>query len=266
MTWVVGIPHLLSAAIGLGDVRITVRHGRHSSAVEEVGVQKLHEIAPWVAMGFAGSIELGFRAVNDFRHFLSSVPEGGMVYPGFVTWHWARRVRYIFNRLSVDERRGGLELLILGASPGVEPFPVPTHGYILRGPRFDVEAILPEKSGSIGSGSAVPALVGALDDLLDQPEDLFGILQFAVGDMGNIVLPVSILLTEAIQAVADPTISEHLHLCFLTRGEIRIGTNDMESLTPEIVESRAMPPVARNLGEFRALAQELGISAGDARA
>jgi hypothetical protein len=207
VTWIVGIPGLVFGAVGVGDVRITLQTATGSAPLESVGVQKFHAIAPFVALGFAGSIELGFRAVNDFRGYVGEVPDGHMVYPGLITWHWARRVRYVFNhRLSEEEKRGGLELLVLGASPGAEAFPTHTHGYILRGPEFELEVIPAAKAGSIGSGSGVPSLVEELEGLLASPEDLYGILQFAVPRSANMVLPVSLALTEAIQGAGDDTI------------------------------------------------------------
>jgi hypothetical protein len=264
MTWVIGIPSLVTGAVGLGDVRITLHGPGGLQPVEGVGVQKMHAVGRWMALGFAGSVELGFRAVNDFSHYLSGVPAGAMARPGFCTWHWARRVRYAFARLPTEAKRGGLDLLVLGASPQESSFPTYTHGYILRCPTFELEVIPPVKARSIGSGSHVPAFVEELEKLLAGPEKVFELIQLEAAGAGHSALLLSIALTEVIQEVGEATVSEHLHLCFVRPGEVRVGTNDMESLTPEIVASRKMPPVARTFDEFRALAEELGIESAAA--
>src|SRR6266508_2662669 len=153
MTWVIGIPGLLNGGAAIADIRITIAD-RSGARAALGGVLKLHQVGRWMVMGFAGNVNRGFLAVEDLRAFLDA-PEEYVIRPGYMTWHWARRLRYLDERAPAQLRCGGCELLIIGASPRLEqPFPI-THGYILRGPQFVVETIPMRRARSIGSGSAV---------------------------------------------------------------------------------------------------------------
>lgn len=80
MTWVIGMPGLLNGGAAIADIRIAVLNGRGGRRAVE-GVQKIHQVGRWMILGFAGNVEVGFRAVNDLRHYLSEVPTD-VVRPG----------------------------------------------------------------------------------------------------------------------------------------------------------------------------------------
>ena len=243
----------------IADIRITIG----ARTIE--GILKIHQVGRWLAVGFAGNVEAGFMMVDDLRHYLSEVPDEAMVRPGFITWHWARRVRYAYRRLPERLRRGGCELLLVGASPPEKsPFSI-THGYILRAPEFGLEIIPPQKARSIGSGSKVPEYVAALEGLFATRRDAFEIMQFETHRTGGSLWALSMSVSDAIEQKREASVSEHLVLCFVRAGEVLWTNNDREVLTPgTAIASRTMPPIATNLADFRVLAGEHRFAAADA--
>ncbi len=93
MTWVVGIPGLMTGAAAMADVRIPVEEPDGSRSGPTFGVQKLHAVAPVVVVGFAGIVELGLEAIECLRADLPSLPEGRLYSPPGLAEYWAPRLR-----------------------------------------------------------------------------------------------------------------------------------------------------------------------------
>jgi ATP-dependent protease HslVU (ClpYQ) peptidase subunit len=62
LTWVVGTTTLGAAAI-FGDTAISL--GRRT--IKQFGVQKVHQLNQLVTAGFAGSIRIAFREIDELR-------------------------------------------------------------------------------------------------------------------------------------------------------------------------------------------------------
>ena len=158
MTWVIGISGLLNGAAVMGDTAITLEYGDGRRGPADFGVQKIHPVAPWMVVGFAGPVDLGLQVVGDLGRWLGPLEDGWGWRPGRVVWHWSRRLRFVWRRMPPAPYRGRpLELMLVGAGPA-NPTPLAsTFGWILRAPAFALEPIPPQSALSIGSGaSATP--------------------------------------------------------------------------------------------------------------
>src|SRR5258708_36535070 len=71
MTWIVGYSSPLGYAIGMSDIRVTFRDNRIKDCL-----QKIHPISPFICLGFAGSVRIGFSLVERLRYELRVTPPG----------------------------------------------------------------------------------------------------------------------------------------------------------------------------------------------
>lgn len=249
MTWVIGMPGLVTRGVLIGDTRITLRYPDGRTRECE-GVQKIHSVAANIAMGFAGNIDTGFKMVGDFARFMrNSVPDGQITHePSRAIFKWTRRARYHWNQtLAASEREGGCSLIFVAALPPTGPF-TPTVGYTLEAPGFAPSTIPTRTARSIGSGAQVPEYLRELERLADDHE-LFQFETMYWDHVGGAGMAVSIAISDAIAARAVGGISPHLHICSVRFGTVEIRTNDQQALTAGI-ESRIMPPVAVSWHEW----------------
>jgi hypothetical protein len=262
VTWVVGMPGLLSRGVLVGDVRITLRDpsGRRPDRELE-GVQKIHRLTDNIAVGFAGNIDTALGLILDAKRWMG-IPEGVMPeQPSRYAFHWRRRLRWIWrNHLPERNRSGGVAFMWMGALPTQSPGLLGgTMAWILRSPDFEPERIPNRAARSIGSGAAVEAYA---NELYEIENDFPNIVQFEAGPwaaMGGSLLAFRIGLSEVIEAHATPGISPHLVLCSVQWGRVGFTTNDREGLSPG-ASSLQMPPIATTIDEWQAFKQQHGLA------
>lgn len=64
MTWVIGSGVRWGYGALIADTRVSWPDGTQHDVL-----QKCHEVAPGLIAGFAGSVEMGFAAIDDMRGF-----------------------------------------------------------------------------------------------------------------------------------------------------------------------------------------------------
>jgi hypothetical protein len=249
VTWVIAMPGLPTRGVLLGDVRVTLRFG--NGAIEErEGVRKIHAVAPNIAIGFAGGVDIGLKMVGDFKAYIArSVPPGYMTYePSRAFMKWSRRIRHHWEAtVPESDKQGGCQLVVVAALPSTGPF-TKTVAYVLEEPDFELQPIPAMTAVSIGSGSMVGEYRSALEGLANDHE-LFQFETMYWDHIGGAGMAVSMAIDDAINARPVRGISPHLHICSVRWGAIEIGTNDRHALTPG-VPSRVMPPVAESWKEW----------------
>lgn len=258
------MPGFLTRGVLIGDVRITLHDRTGSTPDREVeGVQKIHAIAPNIAMGFAGNVDTGMLMVGDMaRSVRLSIPEGTMLtQPSRHLLHWRRRARWAWqNRLSDRDRAGGCALLWIGALPPNGPFG-PTVGWILRAPEFQLERIPSRTAQAIGSGEHVPEYAAELEALAEDVPSLFQFEVQGFDAVGGPAVAITTVITEALDQHRVPGISPHLVICTVRWGEVGFATNDRVMYrADEEPEVRAMPPIARTWDEWQAFKEEHGLA------
>jgi hypothetical protein len=69
MTWIVGRIIPFGYAVALSDIRVTLRDDSEVDCL-----QKIYAVGPFIALGFAGSVAIGFSIVNRLRQLLGPTP------------------------------------------------------------------------------------------------------------------------------------------------------------------------------------------------
>lgn len=176
-----------------------------------------------------------------------------IVSPGYIRspartalW-WQRRLRYVWSRLPRDLRRGGLELLLVGAFS--QPIPMFSFSdvYLFRAPEFTLQRLERGLAWSIGSGSAVPYLVAELESYKeDWPQLAQFSLQFPGGPGGPIAVTLGQLIRE------NPVVGVSSNLIFSLVGWTETSIQLLESPDPAFTT----PALVGTLPEFREWAKE----------
>jgi hypothetical protein len=255
MTWVIGLTGHTFGPLLIGDVQVSFRQPPATFDL----IQKVHYIPPNLAIGFSGSVMVGFAMVESLRSFASSQEAHRLGTPSRVIWRWARRARGIWQReVSDPEKSLGCSLLVVGVRPA-QGFLNPNSGYLLRTPNFESQALPPRRPTAIGSGSSVAHYC----DLLDQPANVWASWQepYLAGSGG--VVSIGQVLAGAIMLNPAPGVSEHLHLIVGRVGWCMMETNDGTLVGGQTLR---MPAVASDFAAYRELARQHGRAEGLATA
>jgi hypothetical protein len=155
VTWILGAAIPFGYAALISDVRVTFPDGSHRDIL-----QKVYPVGPMLLAGFAGSVEIGFRLIQDLQHYLHlpnppGYPEQrAMWYPQQACWQWRRRARRLFSEAPADRRALGAGLIVAAVTPFRNgPFGLISRCVRMRAPEFLPERIAPVSWTSIGSGS-----------------------------------------------------------------------------------------------------------------
>lgn len=254
MTWIIGRPGPFGYAIGLSDVRVTLSNG-----TEKDCLQKIYNIGPHIVLGFAGSVAIGLKIVNQLALELPPPPKKGLsLIPQAVAENLPIGAQKIFSEFPEQERRLGSQLLLLSAHPSENHGSAPwakCYVYRFSAPDFHPKLADSSEIVSIGSGSGVEAYKKILQDLQDDFEH-FKLQQYhpngaALGMMTSI--------SSVLKKLPMKGISQHIQFCVVGRDGIKIGKNDIEDKEmPE--KSFIMPPLATSLEELRKMLSANGIS------
>lgn len=252
MTWIVGSADHPTGAVLIGDIRVTFkdRNGAHD------GVRKIHQVAPNIVCGFAGSVKVGFEMVDSLRQYIIDGGWSADCAPtGRIVWKWWRQARHLWASVDPTPKALGCSLMIAGAQPA-KGFVHKNSVYRLRhSSEFRPERITRD-AVSIGSGSGVESLLKAMTTptidqytLAQQHQDLSKV--HPLGVYGRI-------LATAIQATSAKAISPHLHLCVVRCNDILWAPS--HEVAPKATQG-AMPVVATDWPSFAKFASTIGAAA-----
>jgi hypothetical protein len=246
MTWIVGAASTLGYAVGLSDVCVTFKSGTTRDCV-----QKLYPISRFFAVGFAGSVAIGFLMLDALDQWLGPTPEGVAWIPDELAERFPAVARHVFTKAPESERVLNSHLMLLAAHP-TEDFGIPGYAkcsvHIFRSPDFIPTPSLPGKVVSIGSGSVVERYKDLLAGFSSNPLSLLRGEEMG-HKRGSVALELAI--TNMVMKQPAHGVSAHLHVCTVRRGEIELRPNNYDTYPPsgEKIEFR-MPPVAHSLRAF----------------
>jgi len=100
----------------VSDIRVTFTLADRSK-IEADCLQKIYEVGPFIALGFAGSVRIGFRMVERLRQLLGGLKPGQTWKPDVVAELWPEEARKVFARFS--KRQQDLQCLSLPKRPSV---------------------------------------------------------------------------------------------------------------------------------------------------
>lgn len=258
MTWVIGSPSMWGYGLAISDIRVSFPDGSTADCL-----QKVYGVGRFIAAGFAGSVEFGFRALSDLSAELAQIPQGEGWIPGWVAFKWYRRVRRGFAAAPDSVRRLGSEIVLIGVSPtvdlGIPGFARPTVA-ILRAPNFEPQILRMNAIESIGSGRGVEPYREELERLgRDRQVQLSE--AGMPGGFGGMLMH---FLRGTLEEHPDRFVSPYVHLCLVRRGEISIQKSDYTIFEGGEPREIRMPPVATSWDEFQDRCQHLGADAGAA--
>ncbi len=252
MTWVIGRAGPFGHAVGLSDIRVTLRNGKEVDCL-----QKIYNIAPGLALGFAGSVKIGFEVVEQISASLNSKPNVRWN-PVYIAEWLPIGTRELFNTFPKKFRDGGCELILLSAHPkdndGAAPW-ARCYVYRFRAPEFKPLLANSAEIVSIGSGEKKAKYIKVLQSL----ENDFGMFKLETGMKGGSALGLMVSVTSAIKKMPTKGISTHLHVCIVGRGETKLGKNDITG-QERPKDNFIMPEVATNMEELRELLSHYGMS------
>jgi hypothetical protein len=112
MTWVVGRSIPFGYSIASSDIRVTLGDGREVDCL-----QKIYAAGPFIAMGFAGSVPIGFATITRMRQLLNPVEPGTAWQPDVVAERWPRHARDVFAAMPTEMQEDDCDLMMIGAHP-----------------------------------------------------------------------------------------------------------------------------------------------------
>jgi hypothetical protein len=243
--------HLIGGML-VADVQVSFENGPPRDLIK-----KIHAVAPNVAIGFSGSVFLGFRMVESLRTLVASqykdvecVPTDALVRD------WRPRAVAEWGATTDDQRALGCSLLMVGAQAKRGILNRNT-GYCLRGPDF-VPHQFGKKPFTIGSGSDVAAYRAVLEK---GPWEWSKMLRQFNLRRGGPLDPFGTIMGKTIERNPKRGISPHLHLCVVRCDDFIWGTND-RTLSSGV--HWVMPQVASDYASYRQMCNSTSIASGSA--
>jgi hypothetical protein len=272
-------------SFAVSDIRVTLEDGSERDCL-----QKIYPVAQSIALGFAGSVCIGFKMVEVMKEWLHNDATDCAWFPLETIELWPDIARDIFAAAPPQEQAGHSHLIMLSADPkatnGMGPA---TYAHILRSPDFKPVQIVTHKVAGIGSGNFIDEYKKSLDELSENHEQNFSMMQMEANNPGGMGTNLGFRITHLIRRTNPSGISSHLHYCWVYLGRTVVKTNDhvtigawtaMESGsginqpegspkpssldTSETIPggtSFKMPTIAQSWGELRQMLQSTGAQA-----
>jgi hypothetical protein len=223
MTWIVGTATPFGYSFALSDTRVTWGDGRHLDCL-----QKIYPVARYIAVGFAGSVKIGFDVVEALKAFLYEPDETLAWNPPELIAQLPPFLQKVFQDATVEEQKSCSHIMLLSTDP-TEPAGSPwarAYLHIFKSPDFLPEEIKPHQLGAIGCHTLSQECVRAIERFAHDPKSHEFLLQGEVGPQGGLGSRLGMMLTPIIEEAQPHGISSHLHECWVYRGKIVIGTNN----------------------------------------
>jgi hypothetical protein len=209
---------------GISDVRVTLGNDSEVDCL-----QKIHPVGRYVAVGFAGSVQIGFAMVERLRELAYMEDERLACDPLLVAQRWPQYARLVFEDFPTSVRDHQCDLMVIAAHPQEHtgnPLWARSYVYILRSPNFEPEAVAVHEVGSIGCGGSYEECRSALEAFSNDFRRREMFTRGEVGTQGGIGTMLGFDLTQLLMRALPRGISAHLHYCWVYRGRIIIKTND----------------------------------------
>jgi hypothetical protein len=259
VTWVIGAASIFGYGVILSDVRVTFRDGSTADILK-----KAHPLGPYIAAGFAGSVLIGYRLLESLRQFLIPPEDNVAWQPEWVAERWAAIAKEVYESSSLEERKLGARLLMVGISPdqnmGTPDVP---RVYIIRfaSPHFVPGFVRRGLNvAHIGSGSTVRRYVQGFRSHFRYTASS---LKAEIGSPHGWAQ----MLGSTVDLIANKHpldgVSPHVHIIQVRLGEFSQGVNNRKTYMPDgsgplLFE---MPDVAADYPEFRRLCRARVIAA-----
>ncbi len=253
MTWIVGKAGPFGHAIGISDIRVTIPGNGEFDCL-----QKIYRIAGNMALGFAGSVQIGLEVVAQITTALNIEEENKLRNPFYIADFFKIGTKQIFNKYSQKIPNPDTHFLLFSAHPTRNDGAVPwakcfVHRF--RSPEFEPEIASQSVIVSIGSGSNIEQYRKALEKLSEDTE----IYQQEVGVPGGYGLGLMMSLTDTLNKIPKPGISQYLQTVIVGRESVRISNNFVAINNSSKIE-KGCPKLAQSWEELEVILHRNGIS------
>jgi hypothetical protein len=167
MTWIVGTATPFGYSFALSDTRVSWGSGRYLDCL-----QKIYPVARYIAVGFAGSVRIGFTIVEALKSSLYLADEMLAWNPPELVAELPAQLRMVFQDAAAEEQANRSHIMLLSTHP-IEPDASPwarAYLHILRSPDFSPEEIAPHQLGTIGCHTLSQDCVEACKSIVDRPQ------------------------------------------------------------------------------------------------
>jgi hypothetical protein len=260
MTWIVGRAMPFGYAAAVSDIRVTTKNGYKDC------LQKIYEVGPFMALGFAGSALIGFLMVETLKNLLAEAQPDEAWEPEAVVEWWPEYARGVFEEYAPKVDDPTCELMLLSAHPTQDtgnPHWPRCYVYLFRSPNFEPE--LAEPGGLPGASKAVG--IGCGNESASYSDFLDNVTDYSLGPHGPVVLgefTFRLLLGVRLTVVNHPTpdVSPLLQLCTVSRPLVRIIAADgTRHGAGGDITYYTVPKLATSIEELDRVLQDLGGSA-----
>ena len=209
-------------SFAVSDIRVTLADG-----TERDCLQKIYPIAQSIALGFAGSVRIGFTMVEVMKQWLHNDAPGLAWVPLETIELWPNIARSVFAAAPPEEQSGECHLIMLSADPqasaGIGPV---TYVHIFKSPDFNPVRVATNKVEGIGSGNFIDQYKKSLDELSENREQNFSLMKMETMNPGGMGTNLGFRITLLIKETNPAGISSHLHYCWVYLPKTIIKTNN----------------------------------------
>ncbi len=226
MTWVIATNVILGYAVGISDIRVTF--GPPDKRQERDCLQKIYPVGQDLAVGFAGSVEIGFAMVSSLQNALKLEDQSLAWDPKSIAEQWPPHARRIFSSYPLAQQKLGSQLILIGANPTESTPGTPTMrtcAYSFSWPEFEPVQARPHEVLSIGSGSDVRPYRQLLERY-SHDHEFRNVLLMGESMVGGAATMFESYVGKVVRDNPRPGVSPHLHLCLVRSGEVDVWSND----------------------------------------
>lgn len=259
MTLVIGTAFGDHGGALISDTRVTFESGQSRDMI-----RKAYPVGNYIAVGFAGSVRIGFSMVHNLKLNLQTPAEAAsdIWEPMSVAREWSHIAKAIFEGAPIAEQRLGSRVLMVGIDP---------KGSGARLIRFASPEFAPQfvrkglRTCSIGSGTAdrgYMRVVRAHADIKASPVKLLqGGMNFWAGDLANGI---------GQEVLNNPRsdVGRHFHVLTVEHRGFSLHTSSRSTFVDwhdGPINLDPMPDVATGFAQFCEIAREEGLSASAAK-
>lgn len=210
--------------IGISDTRVTLEDGSEHDCL-----QKIYPVGKSIAIGFAGSVAIGFGMVKKFTELLRIADSSLAWNPEIVADWWPADAREVFNSFPHAERNLQSHIILIGVHPNNPGF-AKSYAYKFCSPDFTPTIAKPRQLIAIGCGTGFEPCRQAVESLSTEHETWFSVMQGEQGVRGGMLTLLGFKLTLILKGTQPRGISSHLHYCWVYRDRIVIAPNDHAEL------------------------------------
>jgi hypothetical protein len=163
MTWIVATPTMFGYGFAPSDIRVTLGDGSELDCL-----QKIHCVGRHVALGFAGSVKIGFDMVDELQKAIFCEDESLACVPQQLADWWPSRAREVFGRSEQTERDLHSHLVMISVHPqehGGNPAWPRAYVHVFRSPNFEPECLATNRIATIGCGAVYDHCRNVVEDL-----------------------------------------------------------------------------------------------------